>query len=117
MAIARTILALLIAVSVVLLPIGGGAMMGMPAADMSAPTSASISADEPMDCCPNPAKQSEKSVGDCCAMAICAFKCFGGSEATFSLAPPSVLADLLLPFATDQFRSQAAHPPFRPPRV
>lgn len=99
--------------SVAMLPIAGGAAMSMMPADMSA----SMSAGEPMDCCPGHAKHDEKSIDDCCAMAICALKCFGYSGTISSLAPLLMLGDLMLPFESDQFRSQAVHPPFRPPRV
>jgi len=106
----RTVFALLIALSVAMLPaIGGGAFASQDAAMAS------------MDDCPHqhhhgaPAK---KAMDDCCAMAVCALKCFSYCGAMVSeLVYPSRTATIEPPLVSKALRSQAGSPPFRPPRV
>jgi len=111
-AIARTIFAVLIAVSVAMLPAASGAAFKLKPTDMTAISDMSVS--EPMDeCCPHPC---DKAVDDCLSMAACA--CFGFATTSFSqLVHPLVLASMIPEFAGGVFHSQAGHPPFRPPRV
>src|ERR1043166_3869435 len=109
MRIARTILALLIAASVAMLPAAAGAGLKVKSTE-----TAEMSVSEPMDdCCPHPC---DKAVDDCLSMAACA--CFGFATTSFSqLVYPSVLASMMPAFASGVFHSQTGHPPFRPPRA
>jgi hypothetical protein len=119
MHIGRTVLALLIALSVAMLPAAGvvgadaksmdmGGMVGM--TDMSAM--------EGMDCCPHEAIPSDKSTNGCTCMAMCALSCFSFAEAAWSpVIFPSDAADLTPAFEVNSFSSLAGSPPFRPPRV
>ena len=108
----RTILALLIALSVAMLPAAAGAGVGLKSADM---TDMSAMGD---DCCPPNADPCDKAMGDCSSMAACALKCFSFSGSLYSIvAFPSIPASLSPPFESNSFRSQTSSPPFRPPRV
>jgi len=111
-AIARTIFAVLIAVSVAMLPAASGAAFKLKPTDMTAISDMSVS--EAMDdCCPHPC---DKAVGDCLSMAACA--CFGFAPTSFyQLVHPLVVASMMPAFASGVFRTQTGHPPFRPPRV
>jgi hypothetical protein len=107
----RIILALLIALSVAVLP-AAGASVSFKSADMP---DMSTMGD---DCCPPNADPCDKAMGDCCSMAACALKCFGFSDSPYSiLAFPSLPASLNPPFESNSFRPQTDSPPFRPPRV
>jgi hypothetical protein len=110
-AIARTIFAVLIGVSVAMLPAATGAAFKLNPTDM---TAISDMVSEPMgDCCPHPC---DKAVDDCLSMAACA--CFGFATTSFSqLVYPFVLASMMPAFAGGVFHSQTGHPPFRPPRA
>ena len=107
MAVARTFLALLVALSVAILPAAGGAAVVQKTVD------ASIS--EPMhDCCPG---HDDKAM-DCASMAACALKCFSFSGGSVTeLLFPLKLASQKPPRVRDAGPSQAGTPPFRPPRV
>ena len=112
MNIGRTILALLIALSVAMLPAAGGAGVKSPA-----PAGMSVMEDMP-DCCPHKADPCEKAMDDCAAMATCALKCFSfAATASSIIVFPSTLASMMTPFAANPFASQTGSPPFRPPRV
>jgi len=114
MGIARTIVALLVAVSVAVLPAVGGA--GLKPRPMQ---SAEVSVVEPMhDCCPPAMNPCDKASNDGACMAACASACFtfaGGASAP--LVHPLRLTDMLPSSETGAFHSQVASPPFRPPRV
>jgi len=121
MRIGRTIIALLVALSVAMLPAASGAAAGskspaaedMSASDMS-PTD--MSAMEG-DCCPNKANPCAQ-MDDCGSMATCALKCFSFSSGSSSIIVfPSTFAKMATPFASNPFSSQTGTPPFRPPRV
>jgi hypothetical protein len=110
----RTILAVLIALSVAVLPGAGGA--GVSA---KSPEPADMSMMEDMtDCCPHKANPCEKAMDDCAAMASCVLKCFSFAG-TFSsiIVFPSACAKMAAFFAGNPFSSQTGSPPFRPPRV
>jgi hypothetical protein len=108
----RTILALLIALSVAVLPAAGAGAAVVPAqtGDMAA------TADMP-DCCPSKANPCDQSTGDCGSMAACALKCFGFSNVSLSIVAFPVVAASLSTWAEDHsFRSRPGSAPFRPPR-
>jgi hypothetical protein len=112
MAIARTILGVLIALSVAMLPVAGAA-----AFKLKSQNTAEVSASEPMrDCCP--AKPNACDKDDCGSMATCAMKCF-----KYSAGIPSPLAysftseDVMPLFESIGFNSQIGSAPFRPPRL
>jgi hypothetical protein len=123
MSIGRTILALLIAVSVAMLPATAGARLAVKSLDMSgksamATSATDMSAMEDMDCCPHKANPCDKAMGDCGSMAACAFKCFSFAETLFSnIVFPSTSAKMRASIASNPFSSQTGRPPFRPPRV
>ena len=110
----RTILALLIALSVAMLPAAAGALVDVASTDMSG-----MSAMEEMpDCCPPMTNHCDKAMGDCASMATCALKCFSFAATSFSnIVFPLIAAKMPAPIATDPFSSQTGSPPFRPPRV
>ncbi len=113
MQIGRTILALLIALSVAMLPAVGGAGAIAKSADMTA-----MAAMEDMDCCPHKTNPCDKAMDDCASMATCALKCFSFSATTLSdIVFPLRVASLSPLFGAQLFHSQTGSPPFRPPRV
>ena len=112
MNVGRTILALLIALAVALLPAAGGAGVKSPA-----PAGMSVMEDMP-DCCPQKTDPCAKAMDDCAAMATCALKCFSFAGAASSIIVfPSTFASLAIPLAANPFASQPGSPPFRPPRI
>jgi len=104
---ARTLIAVLVALSVAMLPAAGGLAM------VQKQTETAVS--EPMhDCCPG---QQDKAM-DCGSMAGCALKCFSFA--------PGLIAELLVPVsfasavplgANRSVPSQPGALPFRPPRA
>ena len=110
--IGRTILALLICVSVAMLPVAGG--IAAPA-DASSISEVMISAH---DCCDHDGMPVDKMIKDCQAAAGCASKCFSLYGVIVS-SPithlPVIAADDSL--VTKTFRPQIGSLPFRPPRV
>ena len=121
MAFARTILALLIALSVALLPAASIAAFKFKSQEMT-----EMSASEPMDdCCPHAASPCDKAMGDCASMAACTLNCLcyaGGclcyaGGLSSQLLYPVTLADTLPLFESGVLHSQRGSPPFRPPRV
>jgi hypothetical protein len=113
MSIGRTILALLVALSVALVPAAGGA--GVSA---SSPNPADMSAMEDMhDCCPK-ANPCDKAMDDCGTMATCALKCFSfAATLSSTIAFPATFAKMTPLLGGNPFSSQMGSPPFRPPRV
>jgi hypothetical protein len=116
----RTILALLIALSVAMLPAAAGARITVTSVDM---TQMSAMEDMP-DCCPHMADLCDKAntcdkvMCDCASMATCALKCFGFAGTSFSnIVFPSISAKMRASIASNPFSSQTGSPPFRPPRV
>jgi hypothetical protein len=113
MSIARTIVTLLIALSVAILPAAASAGVSV-----KSPEAAGISMTEDMpDCCPHKANPCEKATDDCAAMATCALKCFSFSGTSAVIVFPSAFAKMTASFAANPFSSQAGSPPFRPPRA
>jgi hypothetical protein len=124
MALARTILALLIAASVAVLPATGAAAFKLKSQDATEMSADKPMHDEPMhgepmhECCPPEATPCDKAMDICGNMATCAVKCFSGS--TFASSPlsfPLTLASVMPLFESGDFHSQTGSPPFRPPRI
>ena len=114
MVILRTIFALVIAVSVALLP-GAAAFKPTPMPMTAMSDMASAGAAE--DCCPPDANPC-KGIGDCGAMAGCALKCFSFSPAFASvIAFPLAHSSIVPPRVSPALLARAASPPFRPPRA
>jgi hypothetical protein len=114
MGIGRTILALLLALSVAMLPAASGAGVSV-----KSPEPVDMSMMEEMtDCCPHKANPCEKAMDDCAAMATCVLKCvsFAGTLSSI-IVFPSAYAKMATFFAKNPFSSQTGSPPFRPPRV
>ena len=114
MSFARTIFALLIALSVALLPAVGGAAFKLKSQKMT-----EMSAAEPMDdCCPHAATLCDKTMGDCGSMAACTLNCLGFAGGVSSqLVYPVTLANTVPLFESGVLRSEMGSLPFRPPRV
>ena len=113
MSIGRTIVALLIALSVAMLPAAGSAAMSA-----KSPEAAGIYVTDDMsDCCPHKANPCEKAMDDCAAMATCALKCLSFLGTSAVIVFPSAFAKMTASFAANPCSSQAGSPPFRPPRA
>lgn len=111
MAIARTLSALLIALSVALLPVASAA------ARTAAPAEMSMS-DSDHDCCPNAVQPCDKMKDGCMSMAACGLL-------TSTLSQPAILAIVfpliassVLPLpVSDVLDSGASGPPLHPPQI
>ena len=113
MSIARTIVTLLIALSVALLPAAASAGVSV-----KSPEAAGVSMTEDMpDCCPHRASPCDMATDVCGAMATCALKCFSFMGTFAVIVFPSAFAKMTASFTANPFCSQAGSPPFRPPRV
>lgn len=109
----RAILAILISLAVALLPATGGFAA---VADLSGV--AAVAAAEHSDCCEHADAPCDKAKDNCCAMAVCAIKCFNFYGVTISHALASLAIASLGPApASEWLRSPPAAPPFRPPRI
>ena len=117
----RTILIVLLVLSIAVLPTAGSAAVGGKSVDMSAMSDSvdhMSSAMDDMDCCPHKKPPSEKAISDCCSsMATCSMNCFGFASTSSFVVFPSLLGSVLAPLVSDPFHSQTGSPPFRPPRV
>src|SRR5713101_680793 len=113
MAFARTILAILTALSVAMLPMAGA--FAVPQDEVTASEVVVASAH---DCCDGEGMPVGHVMKECQASAGCAAKCFNFYAAVLSratLRPP--IGGTESPFVSNPFCSQTASPPFRPPRV
>jgi hypothetical protein len=110
MALVRTIFALLIALSVAMLPAAGAA-----AFKVKPPATTEMSAPEPMhECCPPAADPCD----DGGSMATCAATCcVYATDLGSPLVYPTMHADLMPLLPSVALPSQLGSPPFRPPRV
>jgi len=116
----RTILALLIALSVAVLPVARGVAAVAKSTDMTHMMTMgdgdAVAMDD-MDCCPHQANPGDKMDKSAC-MAICALACFTlGGTAVSTVVFPSHQARLGPALNTNPLGSQTGRPPFRPPRV
>jgi hypothetical protein len=121
MKVGRTILALLIALSVAALPAAGGSAVAAKSTKMSdtaAMDGSDAAAMDDMDCCPHEPNPCDKAMDKSACMGTCALKCFtfGGSAVSIIIFP-SHQARLSPALDTNPFNSQTGSPPFRPPRV
>jgi hypothetical protein len=119
MSIGRIILALLVAISVAMLPIAGSASMAAKSSEMHGVSAAQdMSSSEDMSDCPYHAKHRDKSICDRDCMATCALSFFGiAGMGSVAVAFPSLLTSRVPPRASDPHHSRPGNPPFRPPRV
>ena len=112
----RTILTVVVALSIAMLPSGRGIAAAVKSAE-PAMSGMSSSMDD-MDCCPHQKPSSEKAIDDCCAsMATCPMTCFGVAGTSSLIVFPSLLAGVPLALASNPLHAQSGSPPFRPPRV
>jgi hypothetical protein len=112
MHIGRTILILLIALSVAMLPTASGAAISVKTVDMS-----HVSSVEHMhDCCPDK-KLPSRTIDDCCSSMPCPMNCFSFVGAFFSIVYPPLLGSVEISLVSDPVHSQKGSPPFRPPRI
>jgi hypothetical protein len=117
MRLCRTILALLIALSVATLPAAGSAALVAKSADMSE-SDVSMSESMSMQDCDHAVMPCHKGMDGCQSMAACALKCFNFSQSGVSILRfPLVLTDRLFASAEAPVPSQPSSPPFRPPRA
>jgi hypothetical protein len=106
----RTILALLIALSVAMLPAAAGA-------GVSATEDMSMTEDM-HDCCPPKANPCDHAMDDCGSMATCVLKCFSFAGTSSEIIVfPATSVKMIAPFERNPFSSQTGAPPFRPPRA
>lgn len=109
MTLGRTFLALLIALSVALLPAAGGAAAIKPAASHATMVHGGDAAPSP---CP------DDGADNCTSLAACAIKCFAyspGMTIPAASPPPPALPQPLR--AGERVREHLGSPPFRPPRA
>ena len=129
MRIGRTILALLVSLSVAILPAAGGAVpLTASAPDMAAPQPLHVDAAEatpdPMamaeptdDCCNHGTMPCDQGK-NCASALMCAMHCFNFTTVEESqIVFPLTLAAKVLPPADRAVPSATGAPPFRPPRV
>ena len=120
MQLGRTILILMLALSVALLPTGAAAV-GAKSADMSnmsTSTTEDMSASmDDMDCCPHKMPTSQETIPDCCSLATCPMNCLGLSGTASLIVFPMLLGSVPLCSASNPLHSQTGTPPFRPPRA
>jgi hypothetical protein len=114
MTIARAILALVIALSVAILPATGGfAVSGHSAMSSVAPCT-----HHGMSHPDHHGSPSDKATNDCGAMAACAIHCFGIYGLLNSNPTLAVFAAAIEPsFLAHSFLPHVGNPPFRPPRA
>jgi hypothetical protein len=121
MHIGRTVLILLIALSVAVLPTGNGAAIGVKSVDALGVTSVDMShmasTDRMHDCCPDKNLPSRKAIDDCCSSMACPMNCFSFVGASSLIVPPPLLGSVTMSLVSDPVRSQKGSPPFRPPRI
>ncbi len=118
----RTILALAIAISLAMLPVGASAAsLAMSSGDMQTTMHMSGGADMSMDdCCPNDVKGTGSPAGGYkCGMGLC---CVGGTIALDDVRPIAfaflAVAASKIALPEDQVVSfRGGSPPFRPPRI
>ena len=113
MRLGRTIVALLVALSVAVLPLAGGAA--------AVHESVEFSVVEPIhDFCDHgsPCDEASKAVNDCTSVAACAVKCFIYAGTVLPNLVVVRLGSSLDPIRdSDLAVSQIGNPPFRPPRA
>jgi hypothetical protein len=112
MNIGRIILALLIALSVGMLPAASGAGLNVNPAQ---PAGMSVMQDI-TDCCPPKANPCGKAMDHCGAIATCVLKCFSFAVTSSFIMVFASAARMTAFFATNAFFAQTGSPPFRPPR-
>jgi len=115
MDIARTILAVVIAFSLALLPAASGSVAGAETAGMAmAADTANDMSNVMDDCCPErgqPCAPASDQWAACCAHYS---PIFAGAASSFDY--PTGQGRILRPVAASALASQSGHPPFRPPR-
>jgi hypothetical protein len=109
MAIARTLSALLIALSVALLPVASAAV--------PVPAEMSMSDGGDHDCCPNAAQPCDMSKDGCLLMAACAVAAVFSVPSTQDFVVPSLAADMLALPLGEVPPSHTSGPPLHPPQI
>ncbi len=113
----RIMIAIIVAVSVAILPVAGVAASDVKSADMSV-THDMSAAHDMSDCCPPQTAPCDKAIDDCGCMAVCAGNCFSILGTAFSnLVFPIALAETMPSLASQTSGLQTSNLPFRPPRV
>ena len=118
MSIGRTILAVIVAFSVAMLPIARGTGESVKSTEMMEMSDDMSVAQDMPDCCPPAVTPCDKAMGNRASMAACASTCCGFlMPASSSLVFPLVLIETMPSLANQVFCPQTSSPPFRPPRV
>ena len=108
MKVVRTIVALLIVLSVAVLPAAGGVALVAKSnamSDMAAMADSDMAAMDDMDCCPHPANPSDKAMDKSACMATCALHCFtSGGAAVSTIVFPSHQARLIWALSKNPFK-------------
>jgi hypothetical protein len=114
MGLARTILAIVIALSVAALPATAGCI----SVAKSAPQTVQSAMPDDCDHHGSPPAHGSKGMDDCASMGLCAIKCFNyaGTVLPHVVLAPTRSAPQPVA-ASDLVVSQIGSPPFRPPRV
>src|SRR4029077_15284580 len=113
MHIGSTILILLVALSVAMLPTGSGAAICVKSVDVSHLSSTG----RMHDCCPHKNLPSRAAIDDCCSSMACPMNCLSFAGASSLTAPPSLPGSVMMSLVNDPVRSQEGSPPFRPPSI
>jgi hypothetical protein len=113
MRVGRTILALLVALSLALLPLSRP--FAMASDETTAATEAVASQDHH---CDHDGMPGDRGMKDCQASADCAAKCANAYAVVFSgVMIPAPIGGMESSFISNPFHSLPASPPYRPPRI
>src|SRR6516162_35829 len=114
MHVGRAILVLLLALSVAVQPMKGGAAIAVKSTDMSGMATGMdhmSSAMEDMDCCPHKKAPTDQAIPDCCSsMATCPMNCLGFTAPSSVVIFSSLLGSVPLSLASGPLRSQTSTP-------
>jgi hypothetical protein len=114
MGLARTILAVVIALSIAALPAAAGCITVV----KSAPQTLQSAMPDDCDHHGSSPAHGSKTMDDCASMGLCAAKCFNYAGLTLPHVMLGPTGSALQPVANgDLVVSQIGSPPFRPPRV
>ena len=121
MQLGRTVLILLLALSVAVLPMEGGAAIAAKSTDMSGMATSMDHLSSPMedmDCCPHKKAPTDQATPDCCSsIATCPMNCLGLMATSSFVVFPLLLGSVPFSLASSPLHWQTGSPPFRPPRI
>jgi hypothetical protein len=113
MRLGRTIWAVLLTLSLAMVPLAGAFALQNDEVAVSSEATASAH-----DCCPGESMPADHAMKDCLASPGCIAKCFNFYAMTFSgVVIPAPTGGTESDFASAPIHALTASPPFRPPRV